>query len=271
MCRLLGYAARGPVTTDDVIGPASCADWQRMGRLHADGWGTAWVDDATHVQVHRDPSDGTTSPDLADALSSAPSPARITHLRLATEGMRNQLSNTHPFRAGDVAFAHNGSVRPIERLRPMVTADEIAPIGGTTDSAIVFALILRRVREGQRLFDATIDTVDQLRDLFPTSALNLLLLDPTQLIAVHANEGATVPYEDFEASGLGPDLPRDHEDHYYQLSWTRTADGSIAFSSSGLDTDGWTRMEQHTAARVDLATLETEFVTLAGAHRRAAV
>lgn len=271
MCRLLGYAARGPVTSDDVIGAASCADWQRMGRLHADGWGTAWVDEHDHVQSHRDPSDGTASPDLANALSTRPSRARLTHLRLATEGMRNQLSNTHPFQVGDVAFAHNGSVRPVERLRRMVTPEDVAPVGGTTDSAIVFALILRRVREGQELFDATIDTVDQLRDLFPTSSLNLLLLDPTQLIAVHTNEGAPVPYEDFEASGLGPDLPRDHEDHYYQLSWTRSGDGSIAFSSSGLDTDGWTRMEQHTAARVDLATLDLELVTLAGAHRRAAV
>lgn len=270
MCRLLGYAATHATTANDVLGPASCADWQRMGRLHCDGWGSAWVDEHGSVRRFRDPSDGTTSPDLTGALSDTPSLARITHLRLATEGMRNQISNTHPFRVGDIAFAHNGSVRPVEQLRQLVRPEDVEPIGGTTDSAIVFALILKAVADGLELFDAVTSTVDRLRGLFPTSALNLLLLSPHELIAVHANEGAPIPHEDFQASGLGHDLPRDHEDHYYQLSWKRTPH-AVVFSSSGLDTDGWHRMAQHSASRVDLATLDVETVLLAGASHRAAV
>ena len=45
MCRLLGYAAPRPTTAAEVIGGLACAEWQRMGRLHCDGWGTAWLDE----------------------------------------------------------------------------------------------------------------------------------------------------------------------------------------------------------------------------------
>ncbi len=270
MCRLLGYAAPRPTTAAEVIGGLACAEWQRMGRLHCDGWGTAWLDELGSVRQFRDPSDGTTNPDLASALVEHEATARITHLRLATEGMRNELTNTHPFVADGIAFAHNGSLHPVERLRAMVTPDEVARVGGTTDSAIVFALILRAVDAGVPLLEATTSTVATLRDEFPTAAINLLVLSDAELIAVHSNEGAPVPTEDFEASGLGPDLPLDHVDHYYQLSWSRAADGAVAFSSSGLEGDGWQRMAQHTAARVDLATLQVDVVDLAHARRRAA-
>lgn len=270
MCRLLGYAAPRATTAAAVLGEADAREWQRMGRLHADGWGTAWVDDAGDVRRHRDPSDGSDSADLAGAIADDSAVARIAHLRLATEGMGNVLRNTHPFVADGIAFAHNGSIHPVQELRAMVRPEEVERLGGTTDSAIVAALVLREVARGVPLLEATTSTVARLRERFPTSAINLLVLSADELVAVHANEGAPVPLDLFEASGLGPDLPLDHVDHYYQLSWRREADGAVAFTSSGLPSEGWHRMAQHTAAHVDLRSLELSVVDLPAAERAAA-
>ncbi|MFC7431847.1 MULTISPECIES: class II glutamine amidotransferase [unclassified Agrococcus] len=270
MCRLLGYAAPRATTAAAVLGGADAREWQRMGRLHADGWGTAWVDEAGAVRRHRDPSDGSESAELAGAIADDPAVARIAHLRLATEGMGNVLRNTHPFVADGIAFAHNGSIHPVHELRAMVRPEEVERLGGSTDSAIIAALVLREVARGVPLLEATTSTVARLRERFPTSAINLLVLSADELVAVHANEGAPVPLDLFESSGLGPDLPRDHVDHYYQLSWRREADGAVAFTSSGLPAEGWQRMGQHTAAHVDLRSLELTVVDLPSAQRVAA-
>lgn len=270
MCRLLGRVSADPQTDAEVIGTDGCGEFQRLGRLHADGWGTAWLTDGpdlagadasgdptrTRLELLRDPGDPTHAEELTRALTRTPTRGRITHLRLATEGLATQLSNTHPFLVDDIAFAHNGSV-PVDPLRDLVSDQELDRVGGNTDSAMIFALVLRRHERGEPLFDAVIAVVAELRDRFPRAALNLMLLTPQELIAAHANEGARVPVEDFAASGLGDDLPVDHVDHYYRMSWQRT-DRGVVITSSGLPADGWTPMQQHSAARVDLATTGIE-------------
>lgn len=100
MCRLLGRASRAPMTDADVIGADGCAEFQRLGRLHGDGWGTAWLvdgDDGATLHRLRDPDNPTHSAALTEALVETPARARITHLRFATEGLATQLDNTHPF------------------------------------------------------------------------------------------------------------------------------------------------------------------------------
>lgn len=268
MCRLLGRASSEPLTDRQVIGADGCAEFQRLGRLHADGWGTAWLDERTgSMDRVRDPGDPVAAVELTRALTSRPSRLRISHLRLATTGMVNQVTNSHPFQWQDLVLAHNGSVSPVSELRSMVRDEEIERIGGTTDSALVFALVVREVERGAPLFDAVVAVVGRLRQRFPRAALNLLVASPAELIAVHANEGAPVPHDDFAASGLGDDLPRDHLENYYRLSWRRD-DRSVVFSSSGLATEGWTPMAQHTAVRVDLATLGIQTRTIDGSDRR---
>ena len=66
-------------------------------------------------------------------------------------------------RVGEIVLAQNGSVTPIERLREKVTDAELARVGGETDTAMVFALILRRHEAGEPLFDAVSATVSELR------------------------------------------------------------------------------------------------------------
>ncbi|GAA0036305.1 class II glutamine amidotransferase [Brevibacterium metallidurans] len=256
MCRLLGFLSPTPVSAADLIGAAQCRRWQDLGRLHDDGWGTAWIDPtaAEAIARFRTPTEGTDDPRLTAALDDEADVGRIFHLRMATTGMADLVENTHPFLADGIAFAHNGSVHPVEELRALVTDEEIARIGGTTDSALVFALILRRVRTGVTLLEAVVETVRMLRADFDHPGINLLLLTAGELIVVHATAGTPVPYQSFDLSGTGGLLPYDHRDHYYRMSWQRFDNGATIVTSSGLSHAGWSRIEQNTAMRLRLGT-----------------
>lgn len=254
MCRLLGFISPIPVSAAGLIGRAQCRQWQDLGRLHDDGWGTAWIDPATEaLDRFRTPHEGTNDPRLTAALDDAAARGRIVHLRMATTGMADLVENTHPFLADGVALAHNGSIHPIEQLRARVTEAEIARIGGTTDSALLFALILRRVDAGAPLLEALVETVREIRAEFDHPGINLLVLTRTELIVVHATLGTEVPYASFDTWQTGGRLPLDHRSHYYRMSWQRFADGATIVTSSGLSHTGWSRIEQNTAMRLTVA------------------
>ena len=261
MCRLLGYASPVAATAQDVIGGENCREWQRMGRLHTDGWGTAWLQNGELERV-RSAESALQDPVLSAALSDEPTRARIAHLRLATEGLAKSLDNAHPFVTPRFALAHNGSIRPIALFKKLATEEELAAHGGNSDTSVLVALITRRLKRGVSLFTAVQQTVEFVAERFPNSAMNLLVLSDDELIAVHANEGAPLPTEEFDEANLGDDLPRDHVDHYYQLSYRKDEHGTVAFTSSGLERDGWTPMDQNTIARVQFETQQVEFSPL---------
>ena len=247
MCRLLGFISPTPTTAADLIGADECRQWQSMGSLHDDGWGTAWIDPGAEAVVRfRTPTEGADDPRLTRALDADASEGRICHLRMATTGLADLEENTHPFLAEGVAMAHNGSVHPIERLREYVSVAEAAEVGGTTDSAIIFALVLRRLRQGESLLTAVIGTVRMLRADFDHPGINLLFLTTDEMIVVHATAGTQTPYL------CGP-LPPDHHDHYYRMSWQRFPDGATIVTSSGLEHGGWNIIEQNTIMRLTVA------------------
>ncbi len=247
MCRLLGFISPVPTTAVDLIGVDECRQWQSMGTVHDDWWGTAWIDPrAEAVARFRTPTEGADDPRLTRALDAEASEGQICHLRMATTGLKDLEENTHPFLADGVAMAHNGSVHPIERLREFVSVAEADEVGGTTDSAIVFALVLRRLRHGESLLDAVIGTVRMLRAGFDRPGMNLLFLTTEEMIVVHATAGTQVPY-------LQEPLPPDHHDHYYRMSWQRSPENAMIVSSSGLEHNGWSLIEQNTIMRLTVA------------------
>ncbi|SMX74816.1 class II glutamine amidotransferase [Brevibacterium antiquum] len=294
MCRLLGYISPEAVTTADLIGAEECRQWQNLGRLHADGWGTAWIrptidsfdsarpqgttsgkfDTGTNtpaeedtisrggrLERYRTPHEGADDEHLTEVLTQRPSAGRIAHLRMATMGI-DLVENTHPFLADNIAFAHNGSIHPIERLREYASETEIERIGGSTDSAIMFALILRRVAEGDDLLNATVATVRMIRSDFDHPGINLLVLTAEEMIVVHDTAGTPIPYQNFDTSGTDGELPLDHKDHYYRMSWQRFDDGATVVSSSGLDHKGWSLIEQSTAMRLSVVNGDETIVRL---------
>lgn len=261
MCRLLGYAAPVATTAQDILGEDGCSEWQRLGRLHADGWGTAWLQNG-QIERIRSAEPGLRDPVLSQALAHEPTRARIAHLRLATEGLARTLNNAHPFVTDRFTLAHNGSIRPIELFLKLVTPEELERHGGNSDSAVLVALINRRLNAGRNLFDAVTSTVEFVAERFPCSAINLLVMSDEELIAVHANQDAPLPTDEFDEANLGDDLPIDHIEHYYRLSYKRDNFGTVAFTSSGIDRAEWTEMEQNTAARVEFATQRLTFSPL---------
>ena len=177
------------------------------------------------------------------------------HLRLASHGLPTATANSHPFLAGGMAFAHNGSATPTSKLRPLVHAELWERLEGTTDSEAYFAGIRSRIAEGMALPDAVVATVRRIRTIFPQASLNAVLLAPSSLIVVSASATAPIPVHEFEASGIpAAELPLHNMDAYYQLWKRRLPDGTTVFSSTGLAMRGWTPVPQQTVTVVDTHT-----------------
>ncbi len=256
MCRLLAYVAPTRTRIADVISSAQCETFQRMGRLHDDGWGSMWVQDrrsgpgGSRLVRLRDRGSAFGDVRLAHAMREPRSRARAYHLRLATGALPVRTANTHPFLVDGIGLAHNGSILPTDALAAIVEPRFAADVRGDTDSELYLALIRQHLAElradvaeaptSDLLPVAVARTVEQLRVAYPTASLNAIVMDASQLLVVHASTTADVPYQHFVASGLAPpELPADHDESYYRIGMLRGADGSVAFSSSGLDRSGW--------------------------------
>lgn len=265
MCRLLGYATPTALSLNELLGAPQAATFLSMSRLHADGWGSAWLNEAGAVEQLRDPS--SPRPDVADSASSrtvaAPARARLMHLRMATAGLPITLDNTHPFLADGIAFAHNGAITPTDALAGLLDSPTAATVSGQTDSELYFALIRQHLTQIGDLYKAVCVAVSTLRELYPHRSLNAMLLSDEELIVVHSSELVPLPLKEFAASGIAEaELPAGHLDDYFQIAYHRSDDGTILFSSTGIDVTGWTPLPPASVAAVDLETGALRIQTL---------
>lgn len=266
MCRLLGSASPVPAAVEAVLGADQRQVFVDMARLHRDGWGTSWRDAEGVVHRRARPASAVGDPELEDVLATDAATARIVHLRLATEGLACSAENTHPFLADGMAFAHNGSLKPMDPIERLIGREQRAGLAGTTDSERYFAAVRTLVAEGAPVLEALVETVAALRAVFPERSLNALLLTGTELFAVHASEDVPIPWGVFADSGISADrLPAHHADAYYVMRTRRGEDGSVLFASSGLDIAGWEPLPAESVTRVDLATLAMSTVPLSQA------
>lgn len=276
MCRLLAYAAPDEQSLAEIIGEANTRAFQRMTRVHNDGWGTAWLaagpgEDAPELEATRVSTPGQHDAMLQAALEHVPSRARLVHLRLATDQHKRTTVNTHPFTADGLAFAHNGTISPVARFGTLLGPDDTKDVLGTTDSELYFAVVRKFVRAGGTLGDAVTQAVQLLRHTFPHASLNAVVLSARELIVVHVNATAFVSDETFRTYGINPDLlPADHGEHYYKLAMLQRPDGTTVFSSTGIDLAGWSRVPDDTITRIDLETLELSQRKVFGVRESAA-
>lgn len=258
MCRLLAHATPTALTTRQVLGAESVQRFERMSLLHDDGWGSAWID-APEGSIHRirDASPAHTHDRLHRVLETDPATARIVHLRLATDSMAITALNAHPFTDGTLAMAHNGSIVPTDSLRQLLTDDERAGLTGTTDSEMYFVLLRRHLAQSGDLSDAAARTVRTLRSTYPEASLNAVALTADSLCVIHSSSLAHVPWEDFRASGLSDeDMPLDHSEVYFRMSYRPVPGGGWVFTSAGLGSESWTPLPEDSISTVDLASLE---------------
>jgi glutamine amidotransferase len=262
MCRMFAYAAPALTNAEDELESHGVASITALARLHADGWGWAGVggDNPLVPEVTKSPLPASTDPNFVSALA-LPARAAMVHLRWATLGLQIEADNTHPFLHDGISFEHNGSLKPIERMRSLLSEDSLARMQGMTDSEMYFALIREHSAHSDSLPEATVAAARQIRANFPASSLNAMLLSPRHLIVVHSSAKSVLDAEDLvEAAQF--DLPDEHADDYFALRWRRKKDGTVVVASSGLSEPDWEPIPAETVMVVSLADCSVQMLPL---------
>lgn len=270
MCRLFAFVAPDHSTARRELGDDGVESLLSLARLHGDGWGWAGVARDGQAPVVRKSARPAASDPAFETSLSTETHAAIVHLRWATAGLPVASCNAHPFQVNDLTFEHNGTLRPIEDLRALLSPAAVATLTGDTDSEMYFALIREQLAAGLTLHEATVQVVRQLREVFPLASLNAMLLDGEQLIVVHASATSTLTDDDLGRMGpIARDLPLEHNEDYFALRWRESANGTITVSSTGVAGEGWVPLpaESVTAIRLDDRTSSTiELAPLITAH-----
>jgi len=145
MCDLLGLSFNIPITAK-----ISLDIFQQRGLANPDGWGLAFYKN-NRLQIVKEANSATKS-NLFDFMEKyTHSKTIISHVRRSTRGIPSYL-NTHPFYRRlrtesmnrEFAFAHNGTLTQIERLR----FKKYTPVG-ETDSEQAFCHILDILSESE--------------------------------------------------------------------------------------------------------------------------
>ncbi|WP_406276637.1 ergothioneine biosynthesis protein EgtC [Streptomyces sp. NBC_00191] len=155
---------------------------QRHGTVNADGFGVGWYAEGDPVPArYRRPGPIWADLSFADLARVVRSGALLAAVRDATEAGADGEAAAAPFAAGPWLFSHNGAVKgwpgSLAPLALTLPAAELLSLEARCDSALVWALVLHRLRDGDELGQALADTVREVGEAAPGSRLNLLLTD----------------------------------------------------------------------------------------------
>lgn len=263
MSRMIAYVAAAPLDGPSALGADRLAQFAGLARLHADGWGTAWVEPGGRVRATGSP-ESAASADLVRRLAE-PSTTRLAYLRFASRGAPPAPENVQPFLRHGAAFAHNGLLAPRESALALLTPTEQAALRGITDSEIYFSVLRRALESDPEAGTAHDDVaarlaraVSEVRHRFEHSCLNALLLTPAALYVVHSAGTAPPPHAAFAERGFDRgDLPPGHDASYNTLWTTVTDAGTRIVSTTGIDVDGWSPLPPDTVTAVTAEVLRS--------------
>ena len=208
MCRHLAHVGPEPVTLASLVTEPSHslvhqahapADMRGGGTVNADGFGVGFWRGADAHLYRRDQPIWTDSSflDLAPAISAT---AVVAAVRSATVGMPISTAACAPFRdevdGTPWLFSHNGVVRGWPGSMAPLAAEldpvELLTLDSSTDSALLWALVRRRLRAGKDPADAVADVVARALEAAPGSRLNLLLSDGEHVVATAVDHALSV-------------------------------------------------------------------------------
>jgi predicted glutamine amidotransferase len=263
VCRLLGYCAREEAAVADLIGEDGLGALIALSELHADGWGMAWyeaADVAGHEPVIRKSPLGADEPEFEKLARQPLSDLGLVHLRWATPGLEINDLNTHPFRFGHFAFAHNGAVHPQERLGEILPPEWEAKVAGTTESERYLLLIMSRLEaNGGDMVAAITDAASQIERQFAPNSLNAILLSPRYLYGISWHDRDKVPAAKLRQRGY--ENRPDEIACYFDLSYLATSD-AVVVASSGWAQYGWKPLPNRHVLVVERKTLITQVLPL---------
>lgn len=251
---MLAYVADRTLTPREAWGDELFESFADLARLHADGWGSAWIGPSGDLAgeggvQHFVPSD------LDGAESST---ARLLYLRFASKGSPALPENTQPFVRDGLAFQHNGLLAPRDLSLHLLAPADVAELVGTTDSEVYFGVVRRHLRaagpaEPERLA-AIAAAVNEVRAVYPDACLHAFLLDTSGLYVVHSAGRAATPSAAFAERGFTPRaLPPGHGPDYNALRVVRGASGAFVVATTGVDQAGWDVLPADTVSRIDAA------------------
>ncbi|WP_371667830.1 ergothioneine biosynthesis protein EgtC [Streptomyces sp. NBC_00289] len=161
---------------------------QRHGTVNADGFGVGWYAEGDPVPArYRRAGPIWADQSLTDLARVVRSGAVLAAVRDATLSGADAEAAAAPFAAGPWLFSHNGAVRGWpDSLAPLVQglpAVDMLSLEARNDSALVWALVLARLRGGDQEGQALADTVLEVAAAAPASRLNLLLTNGEAIAA----------------------------------------------------------------------------------------
>ncbi|MEU3074960.1 ergothioneine biosynthesis protein EgtC [Streptomyces laurentii] len=195
MCRHLAFVGE-PLTIGELLRDPPHAlerqSWeprtQASGTVNADGFGVGWYAPGDPVPARYRRS-GPVWGDLgfADLARVVRTGALLAAVRGATLPGADGEAAAAPFTAGHWLFSHNGVIPGwpgvLDPVAATLPSTELLALEARTDSAIVWALALRRLRAGQAPGPALAATVREVAEAAPGARLNLLLTDGITIAA----------------------------------------------------------------------------------------
>ncbi|AIS01806.1 ergothioneine biosynthesis protein EgtC [Streptomyces glaucescens] len=195
MCRHLAYVGPAEPLGALLVEPPHALyrqSWaprhQQYGTVNADGFGVGWYADGDPAPA-RYRRAGPIWADLsfADLARVVRTRALLAAVRDATLAGADAEAAAAPYAADGWLFSHNGAVKgwpgSLAALSRSLPPEELLSLEARNDSALVWALVLARLRAGDDPGRALADTVPEAAAAAPGSRLNLLLTDGTSITA----------------------------------------------------------------------------------------
>lgn len=245
MCRMLALRSARPATLDRMLLEAP-RGLRALSREHRHGWGLAqYVGD--RPQVVRGTRAAWEDPEFERAARTVEGDCLLAHIRKASVGSV-RLENSHPFAYGRWLFAHNGTVRDFDAVRPALEALALpefrALLRGDTDSERCFTLFLTRLAAlgaldrppVEVIASALAQTIAGVRALSPdpATALTFLATDGRCLVGVRSGDRELAYMERIGEGLLLSSEPMDDDEDWHALG-----DGEVLAVGADLALRRW--------------------------------
>jgi glutamine amidotransferase len=238
MCRHLAYLGPAATLRSVIIEPSHGLyrqGWaprlQRHGTVNADGFGVGWYCDGDPEPArYRRAEPIWADESFADVARVTSAGAMLAAVRCATAGTDLGPAAVAPYRSGRWLFSHNGVIDgwpgSVAGLAGTLPAGALLELETRTDSALLWALVLHRLRLGLAPADALADTISALADMSVSGRFNLLLTDGQVIAATAA--GDTLYYRHRGDTVVVASEPGDDEP-----DWAEVPDGSVVTAVPG--------------------------------------
>jgi glutamine amidotransferase len=202
---------------------------QAHGRINADGFGVGWYapDARPEPARYRKPVPMWSDQSFANIAGAIRSELFIASIRNASPGIPVNEANTAPYLRDQWLFAHNGYVLDWHGakgsgivLRRRLSDASLAATEGSTDSEVLFGLVVDALADGAAPSEALASVIRTTLALAPGSRLNCMLTDGITIVATAC--GDTLFTLRTERAAIVASEPFDDDP-----AWLRVDDGAL--------------------------------------------